>query len=138
LFLFVEKVPFPILGRELESAGNMAIALIPTTTFTAVFYLERITHLFINGLPLDICLDVIKYSLPFTVFRCLLLMFPIYNFVVYFTYDSDFGNAFRRFYPSGIKEPSPSNESNHNSPKIAPKSSQITLRKRLSIKSTVL
>ena len=77
----------------------MCFVVIPTATFAAIFYLEQVIYLFINDLPLDASLDIFRNSLPFTVFRCVSLMFPIYYYFVFFTLDSDFRNALSRFYP---------------------------------------
>ena len=137
LLLFVEKVPFPILGRELESTENMSIALIPATALLALFYLDRMTSFFNNITPVDKFVKDIKDSQLFIIFRCCMLLMPIYFFVVYFTFDSDFCNAFSRSSSSQTRQPR-SITFNQNGLNVDPNSRRVKHRRRVAFKTTAL
>ena len=108
----------------------MAIALIPTASLLALFYLERMASLVINVQPLDIYLDIIKNPLPFTLFRSLSLMFPISYYLVYFTFDSDFRNAFSLSYSLQKRPPAKNITFNQDGLNVDPNSRRLKHRKR--------
>jgi hypothetical protein len=136
--MFVENVQFPVLGRELESAENMSVALIPTATLLALFYIERMAFLFFNDQPLDVFLYDVKNSQIFAIFRICLLLMPIYYNLVYLMFDSDFRSALSRVYPPQKREPAKGNELNRSDFNIDPKPRRLTHRKGPSLKTKAL
>jgi hypothetical protein len=138
LLPFVEKVPFPILGRELESAENMSIALTPAAALLALFYLDRMASLFNNITPTDKFMNDIKASLLFTIFRCCMLLMPIYFYFVYFNFDSDFRYAFNRSSSSKTRQPPRGITFNQNGLNVDPNFRRVKHRRRPAFKTTAL
>jgi hypothetical protein len=136
--LLGRTVPFPILGRELESAENMSIALFPAAALLALFYSDRMASFLNNLPPIDVFVNDMKTSPLFTVFRCCMLLMPIYFYLVYFTFDSDFRYAFSRSSSSQTRQPQRSITFNQNGLNVDPNSRRLKHRRRPVFKTTAL